>query len=129
MAANVTNGTDVNELASVLTADQIANLSVTLFLCFFLCFVGYGLYWCQNTKERMEKTRLALERNREINKHLKKTYPKSVNSSASTSQAGASGGERIEIEEKNEEKLALPKYNDQIRATVAAPVYKPLEET
>ncbi len=70
-----------------------------------------------------------MERNREINKHLKKTHPKSVNSSTSTSHAGASGGERFEIEEKNEEKLALPKYNDQVRATVAAPVYKPLEET
>lgn len=77
----------------------------------------------------MEKTRLALERNREINKHLMKTHPKPVNSSTSTSQAVALGDERIETEERNEEMLALPKYNDQIRATVAAPVYKPLEET
>ena len=129
MAANATNGTDVNELRSVLSADQIANLSVTLFLCFFLCFMGYCLYWCQSSKEKMEKTRLALERNREINKHLKKVHAKPLGS-LPPSQAGASGGDQVEIVESMDvEQLALPRYNDQVRATVSPPVYRPLEET
>lgn len=129
MAANATNGTDVNELTSVLTPDQIANLSLTLFLCFFLCFVGYGLYWCQSTKERIEKTRLALERNREINKHLKKVQARPVGS-LPHSQAGVLEGDQVETEERNDaEQLALPRYNDQVSATVAAPVYSPLQET
>lgn len=129
MAANVTNGTDATLTAtSVLNADQIANLSLTLFFCFFLCFVGYSLYWCQNTKERMEKTRLALERNREINRHMKKVQPKPMGSQYH-SQVGVSRVSQIGGEERIDEESASPMYNDQVQATVAPPTYSPLEET
>ena len=127
MAANISNGTDAT-VPSVLNADQIANLSITIFFCFFLCFVGYALYWCQNTKERMEKTRLALERNREINKHMKKVQERSVRPQPH-SEAGLSKGSQDEVEEKSDGESASPMYNDQVHATVAPPMYSPLQET
>ena len=106
---------------STFSPDAIANITLTIFFLFFLCCIGYALYYCQDARDRLDRTRTALGRNKAIDEHLRHNRIPTLPAEGEMQESSA----QPQSTPSNPPPSAVPQYNAAISISLSPPEFSP----